>query len=109
MEGGCPLELQKYDFNVPSFVPNGSALFAWPWFNLIGNREMYMNSADVTITGRSADTSTFSALPSLFVANIANRCLTVEDERTVFAHPGNQVIYGGPVTSSSPVFPNSGD
>ena len=105
MMGGCPLTT-TYDFKIPSDVANGNALFAWTWFNLVGNREMYMNCADVTISGGSSSVSAFeSAYPKIFVANVANGCSTVENQQTVFAHPGNQVIYSAGVTSSSPPFP----
>lgn len=99
--------MSTYDFNMPSDVANGDALFAWTWFNYEGNREMYMNCADVTITGGSGTADSFeSAYPPMFVANVGNGCQTVEDQETVFAQPGNQVIYGGAVTSSSAPFPS---
>lgn len=52
--GNCPLR-NDWSFTVPSDAPTGSALFAWSWWNQVGNREMYMNCAHVTIGGgRSA-------------------------------------------------------
>lgn len=48
MLGNCPID-KKYNFTVPSDAPNGEALLAWTWFNKVGNREMYMNCAFVTI------------------------------------------------------------
>lgn len=108
MEGGCPLTT-KYDFQMPSDVANGKALFAWTWFNLQGNREMYMNCADVEITGGSGTTDSVAAsYPKIMVANVGaagNNCQTVENQQVVFRHPGKQVIYGAGVTSSSPVAP----
>ncbi|CAG7929276.1 unnamed protein product [Penicillium olsonii] len=53
IEGDCPIE-KKYDFEIPSDAPAGDALFAWTWFNKVGNREMYMNCAMITI-GDSGD------------------------------------------------------
>jgi len=35
--GGCPLS-SNYDFTVPSDAQAGEAIFAWTWFNQIGNR-----------------------------------------------------------------------
>ena len=106
IEGGCPLE-SSYDFTMPNDVANGDALFAWTWFNFEGNREMYMNCADVTITGGKGSADSFeSAHPAIFVANIGNGCKTVEEQETVFAQPGDQVIYGDGVSSSSPPFPS---
>jgi hypothetical protein len=105
MEGGCPLTT-TYDFTIPGDVADGNALFAWSWFNLIGNREMYMNCADVTLSGGAGSTSSFAAAyPKMFVANVNNGCTTIEQKETVFANPGSHVIYGSGVTSSSPVNP----
>lgn len=28
-------------FQIPSAAPSGEAVFAWSWFNRLGNREMY--------------------------------------------------------------------
>ncbi|KGO39380.1 hypothetical protein PEX1_070400 [Penicillium expansum] len=52
IEGDCPIA-KKYQFDVPSDAPSGDALFAWTWFNKVGNREMYMNCAMITIGGSS--------------------------------------------------------
>ncbi|PIA19751.1 hypothetical protein COEREDRAFT_79028 [Coemansia reversa NRRL 1564] len=49
----------SYTFNIPKNIPNSnSAIFAWSWVNAIGNREFYMNCADVTITGGSSTSYT---------------------------------------------------
>lgn len=50
--GDCPIA-KKYDFTIPSDAPDGEALLAWTWFNKVGNREMYMNCAFVTVGGDS--------------------------------------------------------
>ncbi|KAJ5760379.1 hypothetical protein N7520_007535 [Penicillium odoratum] len=57
MLGDCPIA-KKYDFQIPSDAPNGEALLAWTWFNKVGNREMYMNCAMVTIGGASSGSQT---------------------------------------------------
>ncbi|PGG97454.1 DNA-directed RNA polymerase [Blastomyces parvus] len=101
MMGGCPL-VSSYSFQIPSNAPSGEALFAWSWFNLVGNREMYMNCAPVTIVGGNGD---ISSLPNLFIANVGNGCSTVEGRETVFANPGPNIVYGGTVSPASPVFP----
>lgn len=31
-------------FTLPAEAPSGQALFAWNWFNRVGNREMYQVS-----------------------------------------------------------------
>ncbi|KFY06801.1 hypothetical protein V492_07722 [Pseudogymnoascus sp. VKM F-4246] len=103
MLGGCPLT-STYDFVVPSEAPNGQALLAWTWFNLSGNREMYMNCVDVEVVNDAGDDARFNARPNIFVANVNNGCATVEGQHTVFANPGDEVIYDG-VSSSDPAFP----
>ncbi|KAK2736604.1 hypothetical protein FQN57_000721 [Myotisia sp. PD_48] len=104
MMGGCPLT-SSYSFQIPTSVPSGKALFAWSWFNKIGNREMYMNCAQVEITGGATDLTAWNALPDLFIANIQKGCSIREGVEAVFANPGEKVIYGGSVTRSSPVNP----
>ena len=41
--GGCMAEDFDFtqQFELPAEAPNGQALFAWGWFNRLGNREMY--------------------------------------------------------------------
>jgi len=105
--GGCPTEAmgnldnsvacaggdtacvdQSFGFDVPSEVKDGSAILAWTWFNNIGNREMYMNCAKVSISGGSDQVD---SLPSLFAANIGNGCSTTEQFNTDFPNPGKYV------------------
>lgn len=62
MLGSCPID-KDYNFTVPSDAPSGEALLAWTWFNKIGNREMYMNCAMVTIGGSSNGKETPAELP----------------------------------------------
>ncbi|KAI7834001.1 hypothetical protein BX661DRAFT_139911, partial [Kickxella alabastrina] len=45
----------SYTFDIPSDLPSSDrAIFAWTWVNASGNREFYMNCADVEITGSSS-------------------------------------------------------
>uniref|UniRef100_A0A093VS10 Extracellular protein n=1 Tax=Talaromyces marneffei PM1 TaxID=1077442 RepID=A0A093VS10_TALMA len=108
MEGGCPLT-SSYNFTIPSDAPSGQALFSWTWFNKIGNREMYMNCAQVTIEGGSkskrshardmmvsrADTA-FSSRPPIFIANVhgPGGCTTIESQEVSFPEAGPQVVGG---------------
>ncbi|KAI9505306.1 hypothetical protein BX070DRAFT_188833, partial [Coemansia spiralis] len=47
-------DVRDYTFNLPSNLPSSEhAVFAWTWVNAIGNREFYMNCADVAIKGGS--------------------------------------------------------
>ncbi|KFY67000.1 hypothetical protein V497_00600 [Pseudogymnoascus sp. VKM F-4516 (FW-969)] len=86
--GNCPL-VPDYKFTVPSDTPAGAAVFAWTWFNKVGNREMYMNCASVTITaGSGTPAVAFSARPALFEANIGNGCTVLESSDVQFPDPG---------------------
>ncbi|EEH09854.1 conserved hypothetical protein [Histoplasma capsulatum G186AR] len=89
--GGCPLPMQ-YSFKIPSSAPSGEALLAWTWFNKIGNREMYMNCAPVSIEGGSGDKAAFDKLPDIYVANVGNGKTTIEGQDVVFPNPGDDTI-----------------
>ncbi|KAJ0415668.1 hypothetical protein BJY00DRAFT_253768 [Aspergillus carlsbadensis] len=84
------------EFTIPDSFADGQYTLAWTWFNRIGNREMYMNCAPVTITGGSTKRSEGSALekreefPPLFIANI-NGCKTEEKMSPRFPNPGSDV------------------
>ncbi|KAH8152087.1 uncharacterized protein LAJ45_04081 [Morchella importuna] len=95
--GNCPHATpggdQTFKFPIPSSAPAGEkVLFAWTWFNNVGNREMYMNCAVVTITGGSSNALSG---PTLFLANIGNGCTTASGTDVVFPNPGDTVEYGG--------------
>ncbi|CAG7561485.1 unnamed protein product [Fusarium equiseti] len=90
--GNCPAAgTSSFDFKVPSDAPSGDAIFAWTWFNQIGNREMYMNCAAVTIKGGSKRASAMSNRPEMFVANVGNGCTTEEASDLEFPNPGPDV------------------
>ena len=38
--GGCLIDGLTEEVVIPADAPSGDALFAWGWFNLVGNREM---------------------------------------------------------------------
>lgn len=132
IEGGCPIrgvagnngnsasavDPSTYSFTVPENLPTGTATLAWTWFNKIGNREMYMNCAPVTITGSKSkrsedelmarnvtqllerDTAAYNALPDMFVANIGTGCGTQDSTDLLFPNPGNSVEQNGLATSA---------
>lgn len=83
--GNCPLK-QNWQFTVPSDAPSGEAMFAWSWHNNIGNREMYMNCAHVTIGG--SNRGSLSGRPDIFVANVNKGCSTVEGSDVLYPNPG---------------------
>ncbi|KAK4985706.1 hypothetical protein LTR50_005798 [Elasticomyces elasticus] len=73
-------------------MPNGQYTLAWTWFNKIGNREIYMNCAPITVTGGGSDTSVYEKLPDMFVVNLPReQCASVEGEDFVFPSPGDSV------------------
>ena len=109
-EGGCPANTggnlnedgsgggpAAFPFTVPEELPDGEMTVAWTWFNKVGNREMYMNCAPITISGGSKDTAGFDALPDMAVANIQGQgdCHTSESSDYTFENPGKYVTKGG--------------
>ncbi|KAJ2891903.1 hypothetical protein IWW38_003428 [Coemansia aciculifera] len=57
--GGNSASILSYTFNLPANVPSSNnVVFSWTWVNAIGNREFYMNCADVAIVGGSASSFT---------------------------------------------------
>lgn len=66
--GDCLISGMSRTFTLPSNLPAASsAIFAWSWLNRIGNREYYMNCADVRIVSNTCGPFTG---PKLFVAQI---------------------------------------
>jgi hypothetical protein len=68
--------IRQFDVPIPKELPSGDATFAWTWFNKIGNREVYMNCAPVTIKDGGDDQAFFDELPEMFLANIPGECQT---------------------------------
>ncbi|KAG9257488.1 uncharacterized protein F5Z01DRAFT_392097 [Emericellopsis atlantica] len=110
--GNCPISAgdTNYDFTVPNDTPAGEALFGWSWFNQVGNREMYMNCAVVTIGGgkKRADVDArapgdaFTSRPAMFVANVGNGCGTAEGKDLEFPNPGPDVTRKTPKDQTAP-------
>lgn len=111
-QGGCPIsaagnlpanpenKLPGLPYVIPDDAPAGKAILAWTWFNKIGNREMYMRCAPITITGSAGDKAKFGARPEILKANIGNGCSTKEGTEINFPNPGDAVVGTG---SGSPV------
>ncbi|KAF9878528.1 hypothetical protein CkaCkLH20_04020 [Colletotrichum karsti] len=95
--GNCPpAGTSTFNFKLPADAPAAQdALFAWTWFNNVGNREFYMNCAVVTVNGGAAQGSTassaFASRPQIFKANVANGCSTSEGFDVQFPNPGPDV------------------
>ncbi|KAM7204662.1 hypothetical protein V8F20_003446, partial [Naviculisporaceae sp. PSN 640] len=97
--GGCPSSRSaELSFSIPSDTPDTKqALLAWSWFNLIGNREMYMNCVVVDITGGGGGNGGvgFFDRPEIFTANIGEDCKTVDGGVLEFPNPGPDVERSG--------------
>ncbi|KAE8353132.1 hypothetical protein BDV28DRAFT_114227 [Aspergillus coremiiformis] len=127
IEGGCPANVagnmaggpsatgaSTFNYTIPDGIQPGKYTLAWTWFNRIGNREMYMNCAPLTVTGGSSkrdevpDEKTVekraASFPPMFVANV-NGCLTKEGVDVRFPNPGSDVVYAG---TSGNLAPQSG-
>ncbi|QPH05754.1 hypothetical protein C2857_003742 [Epichloe festucae Fl1] len=95
--GNCPaMGDSKFEFTLPGDTPSGQMLFAWTWFNEVGNREMYMNCAVIDIQGgggrkKRGAASLMTSRPDMFVANVANGCGTAEGKDVMFPDPGPDV------------------
>ncbi|KAG8160498.1 hypothetical protein KVR01_010034 [Diaporthe batatas] len=56
--------VRQFEVPIPAGIKNSdSATFAFTWFNKIGNREMYMTCAPVSIVGGSDDQELMDSLP----------------------------------------------
>ncbi|PLB51949.1 hypothetical protein P170DRAFT_422879 [Aspergillus steynii IBT 23096] len=111
IEGGCPVNAEgnlpenpdgsgstEFKYTIPDGIEPGKYTLAWTWFNRIGNREMYMNCAPVTVKGGSSakrsPVKRDASFPDLFVANV-NGCTTPEGKDIRFPNPGEEVEYAG--------------
>ncbi|EAW24334.1 lytic polysaccharide monooxygenase AA11 family protein [Aspergillus fischeri NRRL 181] len=126
IEGGCPANVDgnmsggadvpdpfEFNYTIPAGIEPGKYTLAWTWFNRIGNREMYMNCAPITVTGGSSkrdaapvaekvEVEKRSAnFPAMFVANI-NGCTTKEGVDIRFPNPGDVVEYDGNPSNLQP-------
>ncbi|KAK7408716.1 hypothetical protein QQX98_009132 [Neonectria punicea] len=80
---------RQFTIPIPKDMKNGPAVFAWTWFNKIGNREMYMNCAPIEVVGGSDDSSFVDGLPPMFRANIPGECTTGTSGSVIgFPDPG---------------------
>jgi hypothetical protein len=68
----CLLNTMTYEFPLPSNTPSGPATVFWSWVNAIGNREYYMECADVNINNNNDNQNSVVVGKELIVANILN-------------------------------------
>lgn len=67
----CLLSSNSYSFDLPSNAPNTKTIVFWTWINAIGNREYYMDCADVNVVTNSPPSSSSTITgQQLFVANL---------------------------------------
>ena len=113
IEGGCPSTnpgnvgtdpfgygADEFNYTIPDTITPANYTLAWTWFNKIGEREMYMNCAPITVTPSSKKrqlshphfdsleerADAMDALPDMFRANSGNGCSTAQSG-TVLAIP----------------------
>ena len=118
IEGGCPANAEgnigggasgsgasTFNYKIPDGIKAGAYTLSWTWFNKVGNREMYMNCANVKITGGASKRDSYGnetyaasqlverdgSFPDLFVANVGNGCATSEGASVQFPNPGQSV------------------
>ncbi|GJN75423.1 hypothetical protein ACCO45_008058 [Purpureocillium lilacinum] len=115
--GGCPARNQvgnfgenaalanpnKYDYTIPKELAAGNYTLAWTWFNKVGNREMYMNCAPLTVTGSGGSDGYLNTLPDMYVANIFgdNDCRTPDNADFLFPDPGKNVVFENKATPTA--------
>ncbi|KAJ5517888.1 hypothetical protein N7453_000310 [Penicillium expansum] len=107
-EGGCPANVDgnmsggpdvadpyTFNFTIPDGISAGKYTLAWTWFNRIGDREMYMNCAPITVSALPEELERRAAsFPPMFVANV-NGCTTPDNVDIRFPQPGDYVEYDG--------------
>ncbi|KAK9760355.1 hypothetical protein K7432_015715 [Basidiobolus ranarum] len=64
----CLIASKEYSVTIPSTAGSSrNVIFAWAWINKIGNREYYMNCADIEIHGSAGG---YITGPKLLVVNL---------------------------------------
>ncbi|KAJ1926567.1 hypothetical protein IWQ60_003683 [Tieghemiomyces parasiticus] len=107
--GNCMQQMPQ-SVQIPAGAPSGTkVIFAWFWNNMIGNRELYMNCAMISITG-SAGGSIKGFLPALFnypftkggktmayclPENFSSEIRNLYDQRKPITMDGQGTISGG--------------
>uniref|UniRef100_A0A6C0H6X2 Carbohydrate-binding module family 19 domain-containing protein n=1 Tax=viral metagenome TaxID=1070528 RepID=A0A6C0H6X2_9ZZZZ len=68
----CMLDGMSYEFYLPAETPSGDTTVFWTWINRIGNREYYMECADVRVENGNTNQDVNLPGKELIVANILN-------------------------------------
>ncbi|KAI8058391.1 hypothetical protein BDF22DRAFT_665440 [Syncephalis plumigaleata] len=103
----CLIASTKYSVSIPATAPSADkAIFAWSWINATGNREYYMNCADIAIKGKQGGSITG---PKMLVANILGGPTVPEFPnggaaigRKLFAERPKITVNGSGAAASSP-------
>lgn len=66
----CLIDGMSYTFNLPSNTPSGEVTVFWTWINKIGNREYYMECADVNIHNGNTNKNVVLTGLELAIANL---------------------------------------
>jgi len=89
--GGCvSTDKASLSVAIPKETKSGQVIFAWSWFNKVGNREMYMNCASIEISNGGSGLSG-PDYPPILLANLNNGCSTAEGADILIPNPGKNV------------------
>ena len=135
IEGGCPSTnpgnvgtdpfgygADTFNSTIPDAITPANYTLVWIWFNKIGDREMYMNCAPVTVTSSSKKRDMshphrntlqerndgMDTLPNMFRANSGNGCSTAQSG-TVLAIPEANLGQDVQKIGSDPLTPPVGN
>lgn len=76
----CLISGMDYNFDLPSNIPSGDITVFWTWVNRIGNREYYMECADITVNNPNGNTSPVEIKgKELLVVNILGNTIIPEN------------------------------
>lgn len=76
----CLISGMNYNFDLPSNIPSGDITVFWTWVNRIGNREYYMECADITVNNPNGNTLPVEIKgKELLVVNILGKTIIPEN------------------------------
>ena len=77
--GNCLTSGMNYNFDLPPNIPSGDITVFWTWINKIGNREYYMECADITVNNSNGNNSPVEIQgKELLVVNILGKTIIPE-------------------------------
>lgn len=66
----CLIDTTSYEIELPINIPKGETTFFWTWINKIGNREYYMECADIYINNNNQNYNTELSGLELLIVNL---------------------------------------